>query len=376
MGVATIAFFIGTYLDTNPPLGESTKYTLSKPFFKKGGLFFVLQFAFVITLLIYARPAEAGLFSDIWKFFSGSGVEKAAESNAATISLPLLGSEARAQSPAGIGGPGGESATPPLPTVQDSALVASRNPAGTLSTEHNGQILIYTVQKGDTPGGIAENFDISLNTLLWANNIRNANLIKIGDELIILPVTGIQYEVKKGDTIGSVAKKFKGDENEILNFNGLAIGEPLKIGMTLIIPDGEITPISTSPVTTSVSRFANLPAERTGYYLRPIMGGRKSQGIHGFNGVDLATSCGSAVLASAEGSIIIARSSGWNGGYGKYTVLAHPNGTQTLYAHLGSILASVGQFVSQGSQIATVGSTGNSTGCHAHFEVRGARNPF
>lgn len=357
-------------------MGGPQKYTLSKPFFKKEGFVFVLQFAFVITLLVYARPAEAGLFSDIWKFFSGNGVEKVAESTATAISMPLLGSEARTQQPAGTGGPGGESATPPLSTVQDSALVASRNPAGTLPVSYSGQILVYTVQEGDTPGGIAENFDISLNTLLWANNIRNANLIKIGDELIILPVSGIQYEVKKGDTIGSIAKKFKGDENEILNFNGLAIGEPLKIGMTLIIPDGEITPISTSPLTTSVSRFANLPTAPAGYYLRPIVGGRKTQGIHGFNGVDLATSCGSAVLASADGSIIIARSSGWNGGYGKYVVLAHPNGTQTLYAHLGSILAFTGQFVSQGSQIATVGATGNSTGCHVHFEVRGAKNPF
>jgi murein DD-endopeptidase MepM/ murein hydrolase activator NlpD len=92
--------------------------------------------------------------------------------------------------------------------------------------------------------------------------------------------------------------------------------------------------------------------------------------------VDLVSSCGSPVLASAEGAVLIVRSSGWNGGYGRYLALNHPNGTQTLYAHLLGILASPGQYVSQGAQIATVGSTGNSTGCHLHFEIRGARNPF
>src|SRR3989338_3223314 len=124
--------------------------------------------------------------------------------------MPLLGSQSKFQ-PLGVGGPSSDETYPPLPTVQDSALVASRNPAGTLSNSSSGQILVYTVQPGDTPGGIAKNFGISLNTLIWANNIRNANLIKVGDDLLILPVTGVQYEVKKGDTAESIAKKFKGD---------------------------------------------------------------------------------------------------------------------------------------------------------------------
>jgi len=110
--------------------------------------------------------------------------------------------------------------------------------------------------------------------------------------------------------------------------------------------------------------------------MRPIFGGRRSRGIHGYNGIDLADSCGSPVVTSAPGTVIILRSSGWNGGYGKYIVVTHPNGTQTLYAHLSSVLASVGQFVAQGSQIGNIGSTGNSTGCHVHFEIRGAKNPF
>jgi len=89
-----------------------------------------------------------------------------------------------------------------------------------------------------------------------------------------------------------------------------------------------------------------------------------------------SSSCGLPVLASADGIVIASRSSGWNGGYGQYVVVSHGNGTQSLYAHLNAIFTTVGQHVSQGVQIGTIGSTGNSTGCHVHFEIRGARNPF
>lgn len=345
---------------------------LPKPLFQKSRFVFICGLLFFLFLMTYARQANAGLFSDLWSFLVGDVQEVSAESSAAAVSLPLLGSKQSGQRP-GTGGPV-ESASVPLPTVQDSALVASRNPAGTLPLDGADQILVYTVESGDTPSSIAKNFGISLNTLLWANNIRNANLVKVGDELIILPVTGVRYEVKKGDTIDSIAKKFKGDANEISGFNGLGVGETLALGSTIIIPDGELTPTpSASPLP---SRFANLRAEPTGYYMRPIFGGRRSRGIHGYNGIDLADSCGSPVVTSAPGTVIILRSSGWNGGYGKYIVVTHPNGTQTLYAHLSSVLASVGQFVAQGSQIGNIGSTGNSTGCHVHFEIRGAKNPF
>lgn len=261
----------------------------------------------------------------------------------------------------------------PLLITQDNALMSTRNPLGTIPRPDADRIAVYTVQTGDTPGAIAQQFGISLNTLLWANNLRSASTIKAGDDLIILPVTGVQYEVKRGDTLEGIAKKFKGDAAEIVSFNGLGIGETLETGMIIIIPDGELVPPPAGRP--SPSRFSVLPEHR-GYYIRPILGGRRSRGIHGFNGVDVADSCGFPVLASAEGTVIVARPTGWNGGYGKYAVLTHPNGTQTLYAHLSSILAGVGQPVRQGAVIATVGSTGNSTGCHVHFEIRGAKNPF
>jgi len=113
-----------------------------------------------------------------------------------------------------------------------------------------------------------------------------------------------------------------------------------------------------------------------GSYLRPISGGYKSQGIHGYNAVDLAQNCGRPVVASAAGIAHRVRTKGWNGGYGKMVILRHANGTHTVYGHLQSVFVVEGQNIEQGYPLGLIGSTGHSTGCHLHFEVRGTRNPF
>lgn len=357
-----------------------TQRTLSATLFSKiptsRGCVRYIPFLLILGIVFFQPSlAQAGFFSDIVKFFSGGTPEPQPEraQTAISTSLPLLGS--RDDFYDAVGGVV-EDFNVPLSATQNNALVASRNPLGIIEDSGKDQIVVYTVQPGDTPGGIAANFGISLNTLLWANNIHNPNLIRNGDELIILPVTGVYYTVKNGDTLASIAKKFNGDLTEILNFNGLAVDESLKVGVTIIIPDGEIDRVASAlPQQQSVKRYALLP-DAEGFFRKPIFGGRKSRGLHGYNAVDLAQTCGRPVLASAAGTVIIARLSGWNGGYGNYLVLEHQNGTQTLYAHVQSILARAGQEIAQGSQIATVGTTGNSTGCHVHFEIRGAKNPF
>ncbi|MEK7636739.1 MAG: peptidoglycan DD-metalloendopeptidase family protein [Patescibacteria group bacterium] len=274
---------------------------------------------------------------------------------------------------------------PGLSIVQGSALASHFNSQGILSDDLKSEITTYTVKEGDNLTAIAHSFGVTVNTILWANDIRNTRLIKPGDTLVILPVSGVQYIVKKGDTIESIAKKFNGSSYEITQFNGFGIGEKLAIGSEVIIPDGEVQEILTPSMPAprlSVSRFASLP-ELIGYYLRPIIGGRNARvtkanphGLHGYNGVDLANTCGLPVMASAEGTVLIARSSGWNGGYGRYAVISHENGTQTLYAHMRTVYVSVGQHIFQAQTVGTIGSSGNSTGCHVHFEIRGAKNPF
>ena len=349
------------------------KNSYFKPFFDKGAVLYtsILTLFFVASFALFPRPAEAGFFSALLRMFGGvSSAETVTASPATELAVPLMGSQASL--PVTVGGPADDEMA--LVATQENALVSTRNPLGTLPRASTDQITVYRVEPGDTPGGIAERFGISLQTLLWANNLRNANTVKIGDDLIILPVTGVQYEVKRGDTMESIAKKFKGDAAEITSFNGLAIGEDLVVGQVVIIPNGELTPAPV-PSAKSTVRAPALP-DHKGFYLRPIVGGRRSRGVHGYNGVDLANSCGVPVLASAGGTVLITRASGWNGGYGLYVVITHANNTQTLYAHLSSLAVAAGDLVAQGTTIGTLGSTGNSTGCHVHFEIRGAKNPF
>jgi murein DD-endopeptidase MepM/ murein hydrolase activator NlpD len=110
--------------------------------------------------------------------------------------------------------------------------------------------------------------------------------------------------------------------------------------------------------------------------MRPVAGGKKTQGIHGYNGIDIGAPVGTPIYASADGEVIISRSGGWNGGYGNYVVIRHSNGTQTLYSHNSKNAVAVGDTVKQGDIIGFIGATGKATGPHLHFEIRGAKNPF
>jgi LysM repeat protein len=255
--------------------------------------------------------------------------------------------------------------------VAGSALDPERSPAPHESFSDGGeQISLYVVREGDSLSQIATMFGVSVNTILWANELNARSAIRAGQELIILPVTGVRHTVAKGETIQSIAKQYKGDVADILAFNGLNDSSRLSAGEHLLIPGGEIVaPKPTSkPVAGGATGVAGL--------VHPVPGAVKTQGIHGYNGVDLAAAVGTNVRAAASGRVIVSKSGGWNGGYGNYIVIDHPNGTQTLYAHLSRNSVASGATVSVGQAIGAVGNTGRSTGAHLHFEVRGARNPF
>lgn len=245
-------------------------------------------------------------------------------------------------------------------------------------TVTNDQISIYVVRNGDTLPAIAKMFGVTVNTIRWGNDLAG-NTIKEGQTLVILPISGVQYVVKKGDTLKSIVALHKGDLGEVLQYNNLPANAKLAVGDVIVIPDGVMNTKTTSvksPNNTGVGKKGASIPEYSGYYMRPIVGGTKSQGIHGHNGVDLVSVPGANILAAADGEVIVSRSSGWNGGYGSYIVVKHGNGTQTLYAHLSGTAVNVGDIVSQGQTIGYMGRTGRSTGVHLHFEVRGATNPF
>lgn len=324
---------------------------------------FVLVATATTPLLVSGGKNARGSESDVHALARPSSVNNSVD----VFSLPLLSS---------AGERGHLLGGPSSPVVDGVALAAEGTfGADTLLSEVpvSDRIALYIVREGDTLSQIAKMFGVSVNTIRWANNLRSADLIKPGQELLILPVSGVRYTVREGDTLASIAKKLHGDVEEIITYNGLREGEPLRPGMALIVPGGEL------PDTPHNRRQAPYrPTRRVavGYFINPLPQGVRTQGLHGWNAVDLAAPIGTPILAAASGEVIVARASGWNGGYGSYIVLRHNNGTQTLYAHLSRLVVYVGQKVVQGQVIGYVGSTGRSTGPHLHFEVRGAANPF
>ncbi len=266
--------------------------------------------------------------------------------------------------------------------VEDGALIPggdSDDSDEKINTKtSNGEISLYVVREGDTLSQIAEMFDVSAKTILWANELSNPSKIKPGMTLVILPITGVRHIVKTGDTLASIAKKYQGDGEEILAYNQLTDASELNVGDTVIIPDGTIAAPAVQKTSTTRASGAAAGASGGGSsgFMHPAPNAIRTQGIHGYNGVDLAGSSGSTIRAAAAGQVLVARTSGWNGGYGLYVVIKHGNGTQTLYAHLSSVSVAAGDSVAAGQTIGGMGNTGRSTGTHLHFEVRGARNPF
>ena len=247
------------------------------------------------------------------------------------------------------------------------------------------EMSVYVVRSGDTIGQIAEMFDVSVNTILWANDLKKGQKLTIGDTLLILPVSGVKHMVVKGQSLKTVAKLYKVEVEDIVNFNGIDLDESLAVGDELIIPDGvlaEEAPNKPSPNNNKnnnkVSKYyaSGTVKNILGYFINPVPDlSRKSQGLHNNNrAVDLAAPTGTNIYSSATGEVLIARN-GYNGGYGNMVIVQHPNGTKTLYAHMSKIAARTGTSVSQGELIGYVGNTGRSTGPHLHFEVHGAKNP-
>ena len=159
----------------------------------------------------------------------------------------------------------------------DSALLPDIGPLGTASdikSEYlSDEIVNYIVRKGDTLGAIAKMFNISINTIIWANDLKKGQALKEGDTLIILPVSGIEYTIKKGDTLGSIAKKFNGDIDEIGIFNGITVETVLAVGDEIIIPDGEIVSAPSSGTGSVKPRPSYSGPEYAGYFMKPVSGG-------------------------------------------------------------------------------------------------------
>ena len=143
-------------------------------------------------------------------------------------------------------------------SIENEAFIIGTSPVREEPKEEGG-VDIYEVQDGDTISGIASKFKITVNTILWANEIDNIDSIKPGDKIFILPASGLSHMVKKGDTIDSIAKEYKADKSKIISFNDLIATGEVKEGQELIIPDGQkeiIRPTVPESVTSPSSGIA------------------------------------------------------------------------------------------------------------------------
>lgn len=242
-----------------------------------------------------------------------------------------------------------------------------------------GEVTEYRVQSGDTLSSIAQKFGVSLDTIIWENNLKSVDAIKPQQILKILPVTGVEHTVKRGETIYSIAKYYGVDAQAIIDypFNSFSNDETFAVnaGQELMIPDG------VKPKEYSVSNYTNIAKTVApipgvvgeGSFMWPTSGVISQRYSWYHQAVDIANHSNPVIMASQGGTVITA---GWNGGgYGNYVVVDHGNGYRTLYAHMlnNSVVVKAGDRVKQGQKLGIMGSTGRSTGTHLHFEIIGEK---
>lgn len=277
------------------------------------------------------------------------------------------------------------------------ALYRAQNPFTVAPARGRSQIIQYRIQPGDTLEKIAARFGISQDTIIWNNDGIYVNRLLPGDTLTILPEDGILHRTRQEETIQAIADKYKVSPFSIVDseFNPLLRNASpttlLPPGINVMVVGGvsDKKPVYWNPGITiqggsgggggggGTVSFGGGPGSCGA---QPNTGGTGAlvvplppiyTVIRGFSsyhtGIDLAAPTGTTVFAADGGTVIFAGWSNW--GYGNTVVLAHGN-LLTLYGHMSRVSVSCGQVVSRGTPIGAVGSTGNSSGPHLHFEVR------
>jgi len=239
-------------------------------------------------------------------------------------------------------------------------------------------IITYTVVKGDNLWSISQRYDVKMNTIISTNNLKEISRLSIGQKLK-LPITNmdiakaegysqdaaveeIVYYVKKGESLWSISREYNVKLEAIIVANSIVDASKISAGQQLRIPN----------VPGARSNIANFiwPAKGriTSPYGMRVISGRKD--FHA--GIDIGAPTGTNIVAAESGRVSYA---GYMRGYGNVIILSHNGGYSTVYGHNSVNLVKKGQYVNKGSVIAKMGSTGNATGPHLHFEIRSAGKP-
>jgi len=291
-----------------------------------------------------------------------------------------------------------------IPDSYSEGILRRTNLKTIIPSRPRTDVITYTVQTGDTLFSIADNYGLKPETVLWGNfEVLNDNphLLKPKQVLNILPVDGTYYQWKEGDTLSGVASFFKVEPQAIINYSGNALDLTQSVdgdaGITpdtwIIVPGGKRAIKDWGPPAITRQNPASARyygegscgsvyegAYGTGTFVWPttdhmISGYAFDPGVH--PAIDIAGQEGNPIYATDSGVIVYA---GWSDyGYGLLIVVDHGTGWQSAYAHLSAVAVTCGQSVYQGGYIGALGTTGNSSGPHLHFElvINGAKvNPL
>jgi len=281
----------------------------------------------------------------------------------------------------------------PAPAPEPAATPQA-TPTPEPTPEPQPAFIVYTVQPGDSVASIAAAFGVDLEYILWNNPdlSEDPDLLLVGQKIQVPSVNGLIYHVKLGDTLSDIASFYEIDLQSILAFvpNGISAPDSVIEGMLLVLP-GAVPPPppipaavtaveSTNPAPEPPADSAPPPPASAGY-IWPFSGSisspygeyRGGSSYHTGLDIDAFGRYGAPVVAAASGTVVLVASLDW--GFGIHVIIRHPNGSETVYAHLSSVYVSQGQAVAQGEQIGAIGCTGYCTGPHLHFEIRIAGAP-
>lgn len=280
--------------------------------------------------------------------------------------------------------------------VEDGFLMKSSSLTRQGGRRAYAEGVVHTVKEGESLEKLAQRYSISVETIQWANDIKDGKPIRPGQELLILPVNGVLHTVKQGQTLIGIAELYDipveriAEQNRIENGFILAgreliipEGKPLVAKPTLVASTGkpQVTP-GKPPAKPTIVLPARVDLPEPEFTPEPTAGVLQKPCSTScfitqyFNtshyALDMQDKGGGPVYA-AEAGTVIRSDTGWQGGYGNVIEIDHGNGLTTLYAHNKELYVKVGDTVSRGQEISWMGNTGlvyGKTGIHVHFEVR------